>query len=250
MEVALLDSGIGGWSFLTKIEREYPNHNYHYFADQKNCPYGNKSLSELAEITDNWIKLFKEKQIDILILACNTMTAWFKQRFESQLNIPVFGTTDGLEKHSFAEGKVVLLATVKTVQSQWYQRIFPELDLFQVGNTWLAETIEEHFLLSNNELDLLKQQVEERAGRYWNTMILGCTHYPLIQEQLKIIWPNKLFINPADTISEELKPFLSDSIVANHKIIMYTSGDLASLKKQVLSFFDQTIQKRMTTAHI
>lgn len=250
MEVALLDSGIGGWSFLTKIEREYPNHNYHYFADQKNCPYGNKSLSELAEITDNWIKLFKEKQIDILILACNTLTAWFKKKFESKLNIPVFGTTDGLEKQSISEGKVVLLATVKTVQSQWYQRIFPELDLVQVGNTWLAETIEEHFFLLDKELDLLKQQVEETAGQNWSTMILGCTHYPLIQEQLNLLWSNKLFVNPADTIMEELKPFLSGSIVANHKIIMYTSGELASLKKQVDSFFDQTNQNRMTTVHI
>lgn len=250
MEVALLDSGIGGWSFLTKIEREYPNHNYHYFADQKNCPYGNKSLLELAEITDNWIKLFKEKQIDILILACNTLTAWFKKKFESKLNIPVFGTTDGLEKQSFSEGKAVLLATVKTVQSQWYQRVLPELDLVQLGNTWLAETIEEHFFLLDKELDLLKQQVEETAGQNWSTMILGCTHYPLIQEQFDLLWPEKNFINPAYTIVEELKQYLYGSVEGNHKIIMYTSGELDLFKKQVVSYFGKNNLIRMTAALI
>jgi glutamate racemase len=250
MKVALLDSGIGGWSFLTKIEKRYPHHTYLYFADQKNCPYGNKSLKELEKIAEEWIVLFKEKKIDILVLACNTMTAWFKQKFQKELNIPVLGTTEGSEKQPLFDKKVALLATVKTVQSQWYQRLFPNTDLCQIGNTWLAKTIEEHFSLTKKEMEKLKQEIEEDAGNEWNKMILGCTHYPLVLNQIKMIWPEKTFIDPADTIVEELKHYLNVSEEVNGKIIMFTTGELELLKGQISSFFDIKKQNKISIVKI
>ncbi|WP_456363864.1 glutamate racemase [Priestia aryabhattai] len=249
MKVALLDSGIGGWSFLTKIEARYPEHTYLYYADQKNCPYGNKTLQELENIACEWIALFKDEEIDILILACNTLTAIFKEKFQTELNIPVIGTTDGLENNEYKEKEIVLLATVKTAQSGWYERIFTNSKLSMVGNTWLAATIEERFALTDIESELLKLEVENVAGNEWDAMILGCTHYPLIKEQLKKIWPRKHFIDPAETIVDKLAMFLTRKEV-NNNVIMYTSGDLALLEEQVRSFFDEKKQKKISSAKI
>ena len=249
MKVALLDSGIGGWSFLTKIEARYPQHTYLYYADQKNCPYGNKTLKELESIADEWITLLKEEEIDILILACNTLTALFKEKFQTELNIPVIGTTDGLEGNMYKEKKIVLLATVKTVQSGWYERVFSESKLSTVGNTWLAAMIEERFALTDIELELLKLEVENVAGDDWDAIILGCTHYPLIKNHLEKIWPDKHFIDPAETIVDKVAKYLTRNEV-NNNVIMYTSGDLVLLEEQVRSFFDEKKQKKISSAKI
>lgn len=250
MKVGLLDSGIGGWSFLTKIEERYPQHKYLYFADQKNCPYGNKTLSELEMIADSWIDIFKEKEIDILVIACNTLTAWFKERFRNKLKIPVFGTTDGLERKEITDKRMVLLATVKTVQSQLYQRIFSDKDLCQIGNVWLANTIEKSFSLSIVEMQKLKQEVESNAGVEWDKLILGCTHYPLIQKQLEELWPEKTFIDPADTIVDELECYLEKSNILDGEIVMYTSGEEEKFKEQIASFFDDKKQRKISSESI
>lgn len=249
LKVALLDSGIGGWSFLTKIEEKYPQHTYLYYADQKNSPYGNKSFSELEAITHNWISLFKEQEIDLLILACNTLTASFKTTFQRHLNVPVYGTTDGLIEDSISEENLVLLATVSTVKSGWYNKIFPNKNLFLAGSTWLAATIEKKFFLTEIELDMLKLEVENIAGSNWESMILGCTHYPLIKNQLELIWPNKQFIDPAETIVEKLSDYLMCSGV-NSNIIMYTTGNASLLEEQVRSFFNEKNQKKISSAKI
>lgn len=239
MKVGLLDSGIGGWSFLSKIEEAFPQNEYLYFADQKNCPYGNKSLTELKIIVDEWINIINTKDIDVLILACNTLTAWFKDRFEKELRIPVLGTTDGLETQRFGERNIVLLATIKTIQSQWYQNLFPNVNITQIGNTWLANTIEKRFALTHTELLKLKAEVESKAGTDWNEMILGCTHYPLITHQLKTIWPDKIFVNPADTIIKELETLLQTKKLGTGNIIMYTTGEKEILKEQLNLFFTE-----------
>lgn len=247
--MALLDSGIGGWSFLTKIEEKYPQHTYLYYADQKNSPYGNKSFSELEAIAQEWISLFKEQEIDLLILACNTLTASFKETFQRHLDVPVYGTTDGLLESSSRDENLVLLATVSTVKSGWYNKIFPGVNLFSVGSTWLAATIEKKFSLTEIELEMLKLEVENIAGSGWGSMILGCTHYPLIKNQLELIWPDKLFIDPAETIVEKLSDHLMCPSV-NSNIIMYTTGDSELLEEQVRSFFNEKKQKKISSAKI
>jgi len=249
LKVALLDSGIGGWSFLTKIEEKYPLHTYLYYADQKNSPYGNKNFSELEAIAHEWISLFKEQEIDLLILACNTLTASFKETFQRHLDVPVYGTTDGLLENSFIDEKLVLLATVSTVKSGWYNRIFPNINLFSVGSTWLAATIEKKYCLTEIELEMLKQEVENIAGNDWTSMILGCTHYPLVKNQLELIWPNKRFIDPAETVVEKLSDHLTYPDV-NNNIIMYTTGDSKLLDEQVRSFFNEKKQKKISSAKI
>lgn len=239
MQVALLDSGIGGWSFYTKIKSQFPEHTYSYFADQKNCPYGNKSYLELEQIAEDWIDLLKEKQIDVLVIACNTLTALFKDKFKEELNIPVIGTTDGLEKNSYSNEDIVLLATVKTVQSSLYEKVLPTARLHKVGNTWLAAKIEKSFALTPEELQLLKQEVESLVGTQWRKLILGCTHYPLVKDYLKIVWPTKEFIDPAVTIVNELNKYLHTDTNGRNQTLMYTTGDVKVLNEQVSTFFKE-----------
>ncbi|MGN5650583.1 glutamate racemase [Bacillus sp. Brlt_9] len=248
MRIALLDSGIGGWSFLMKMTAELPDHTYLYFADQKNCPYGNKSISELEAIADYWIDVIKEKEVDVVVLACNTLTALFKGRIQASLSIPVIGTTDGLEKSYFTSDKVVLLATNNTVKSGWYQNLFSDIDMKSVGNSWLAKEIEDSSTISIGSGIKLRNEVDEVCADDWHSMILGCTHYPLIEKELKKVWPDKLFINPANYIISNLTQ-LAEKIspqMNTHNIIMYTTGEVELLKKQAGSFFMKENKNKIT----
>lgn len=239
MKIGLFDSGIGGWSFLHKVEKAFPFHQYKYFADQKNCPYGNKTYNELEKIAEQWISTFKDEELDILIIACNTMTVMFKEKIQSSLQIPVIGTTDGLNEKFFQEKRVVLLATQKTIESEWYPRNLPSVDLISVGNSWLANTIEEKPALSDLEKLVLEREVRRVAGDNWDQMILGCTHYPLVREQLQGIWEDKTFFDPADKIVEVLVPYVNSEGKGRGKIQMFTTGNEEMFRGQIASFFDE-----------
>lgn len=244
MIIGLIDSGIGGWSFLTQIKKSFPNHTYLYYADQKNCPYGNKSVEELNEIANHWIQVFKEQKLDALVIACNTLTAWFRDRFREELNIPVLGTTDGLVNEHFQDLKTVLLATVQTIQSEWYQKLFANIQ-GTVGNKWLAASIEKDFILSEKEMSKLKKEIEDEVGFDWDALLLGCTHYPLVKKQLREIWPNKTFIDPAESIVIKMKDILDSRFSINNNIIMYTTGSVEVFKKQIESYFTSEIYKQI-----
>lgn len=244
MKIGLFDSGIGGWSFLKKIEKAFPFHHYKYFADQKNCPYGNKTYNELENIAEQWISVFKEEELDVLVIACNTMTVLFKDKIQRSLQIPVIGTTDGLNEELFGDKTVVLLATKKTVESEWYPRHLPSVNLISIGNSWLANAIEEKTTLSDLQKLTLKREIHRVAGEDWDEMILGCTHYPLVRNQLEEIWTDKVFFDPADRIVEVLMTYLNTEVELMNqkekfKIQMFTTGNEELFRRQIASFFDE-----------
>lgn len=248
MRIGFFDSGIGGWSFLRKVEKAFPFHDYLYFADQKNCPYGNKSMEELESIVEQWIMVFKEEQLDVLVVACNTMTVLFKEKIQRSLEIPVIGTTDGINEMLFRNKKVVLLATQKTVESGWYDRNLSSIDLISVGNSWLANAIEEDMRLSSLQKLILEREVQKVAGEDWDLMILGCTHYPLVRKQLEEIWDYKEFFDPAERVVEVLKVLVGAELKKEEgysRIRMFTTGNKEVFEKQINSFFGEMTAKKI-----
>ena len=181
--VAVLDSGVGGISVLKELVKHYPNEKYLYLGDYYNAPYGNKNLRQLLDITKRNIDFIKRYPIKLIVLGCNTLSVTLKDDIEYYSGVSVFGVYPPVETTFNHKNKTLLLATVKTAKQYRASD-----NLHVVGLKDLACDIE------NNVLDLscvnfganLKRYVGYFCNKkyFYQTVILGCTHYEFIKNQI------------------------------------------------------------------
>ncbi len=90
MRIGVFDSGVGGLTVLNTLVRKYPNNEYIYYGDTKNMPYGTKSLKELEEFSDKIIKFLLSKNVDIIVIACGTVSSNLYAQLKEKYDIPIF----------------------------------------------------------------------------------------------------------------------------------------------------------------
>ena len=172
--IAVLDSGIGGFSCLTEAARLLKNEKFLYFGDNKNAPYGNKHKSELLLLTQKNLSVILNYNVKAIIVGCNTLSLSVMPMFAPALKIPVFGVFPPVNKR---RGKTALFAT--PITCSYYAknagiRVFPLKDL--------AFDIEKH--KTNLAAVDIKKHIDIAAKDFApETVILGCTHYYFVKNQ-------------------------------------------------------------------
>ena len=188
LKVGLFDSGIGGFTILNALLQTRNDVEVFYLADVKRVPYGSKDFKQIrymAKAICNW---FKDKNLDALLIACNTTNACALDILEDNLEIPVFDLINSVSE-IVSKKYIGVLATPATINSSYYKKTIESkkenVKVFQQSCPDFVSEIEKTNLdlnkldyLSNLYLDpLLKKNIEE--------IILGCSHYPLIYDVLK-----------------------------------------------------------------
>lgn len=229
--IAVLDSGIGGISVLKNLVEEFPNERFLYFGDNKNAPYGNKSIDELWGLTKKNIDLIKEYPIKCLVIGCNTLSVNLIDKIEEYAKVSTFGVFPPIKECT--KGHTLLLSTVRTAKK------FESNDNFHVvGFKNLANDIEKKvFCLNKLDFDYNLRDIEgyfvDKKG-YYDTVILGCTHYCFIK--------NKIFDHfcPKKTISgnhftvKNVKEFIENSktSVNNNEFSVIFIGECAQYNQK------------------
>lgn len=177
--IALIDSGVGGISVLLKMKKAFPNEKYIYIGDNKNAPYGNKSLSELKKLVFESLTLLNFYKIKFLIVACNTLSTSLLSFIKSLCDFPVFGIFPPVEKFLISRKRILFLATCVT--TEFFKQIYlskKKLTFSPQKN--LAEDIEE------NIDNLLKVKIYSNFSPFdhYDVCILGCTHYGFIKNEI------------------------------------------------------------------
>lgn len=216
--IAVLDSGMGGISVLKELALTYPSENFLYLGDALNAPYGNKSDRELLSITFKNIDHLKSYPIKALVLGCNTLSVNLRSEIEDYASLPVFGVYPPVEKALINGGKVLLLATVRTAEK--YQGI-KKLDA--VGLKGLAYDIE--YNMFNLNVVSIPKALENSVGYfcdkkgYYDTVILGCTHYNFIKNKVLIHFcPPEIFSGVDFTVNQVGKILkLKKSLVKHYR---------------------------------
>ena len=115
--IGILDSGVGGISVLREAVKLLPNENFIYYGDNKNAPYGPKSIEEIRRLSKNAVDYLLSKNVKALVLACNTITSAYAQQLRSEVDIPVIGMEPAVKPASLARcgGKILALATKATL---------------------------------------------------------------------------------------------------------------------------------------
>lgn len=213
--IAVIDSGIGGISLLKMLTKELPNKNYIYLGDTVNAPYGNKSVKTLLEISMKNIDALKRYELDAIVLGCNTLSVNLIGDVSAYSGVPVFGVFPPVERAMTAGNKTLLLSTCATAKK------YSGCNIDIIGFKNLASDIERHAFsldkinLENNIINSEGKFVNKKG--YYDTIILGCTHYSFIKNKIyDHFCPQKILNGESFTLEKIVPVFKNQKIVVNH----------------------------------
>lgn len=212
--IGVFDSGIGGVTVLKEILKILPNENYIYYSDSKNNPYGDKSDEEIFDMCDKIVKMFIKEGCKAIVIACNTASAKAAGKLREKYPEEIIIAIEPAYKmvYDFAYEKTTLvMATKGTIESKKFHKLYEKYDnhkTYLMACKGLADIIEEG---SKEKIKkYLKENLDEYVGKVEN-VVLGCTHYPLVQEQIRQVLGNVQFFNGAPNLAKHLKEVLEES---------------------------------------
>lgn len=259
MKVGVFDSGLGGLTVVSAITEIFRGADVFYIADTKYAPYGEKTqeqiLKRCIEITDF---LIKEHQITALIVACNTATsASIKTLRDKYPELILIGTEPGIKPaiEATKTNNIGVLATPATLKGDKYQLLVNELfkskqiSLFEQACPGLVEQIEKGEVSSELTIKMLETWLEPMKRNRVDTIVLGCTHYPLVSDAIKQIMGYDIsLIQTGWAIAKRLK---SLSLEKNHinegllNISVYFTGDIN--QNMIKKIFEKTEYNKKIT---
>lgn len=209
-----------------------------YYADMARVPYGTKDPQTIKKYSLQALDFFsKYKDLEMLILACNTASVYGLDAVKKQSKFPVMGMIEaGLEavkRSSIKKGdKILVIGTNATIGSNVYQdklRSFGYTNVNAVATPLLVQTIEK-WSLEPEKLQKIMNEYFKDTGKP-DAIVLACTHFPLIGEKIKSFFGNTKLIDPAKTLTDLLKTELASKTFKKTQLELHSSGNLESLKK-------------------
>ena len=212
MRIGLFDSGIGGFSVLKKVIELCPDNSFIYLADTARLPYGVKTTNEIKKIAEEISSWFKYQKIDAFLVACNTTNAIALDVLKNNLDVPVFDLI-GSAASTIKESRVGVLATPSTVKTKAYTNAIlefkPKTFVIEQPCPEFVPMIEMDNINSDEITDVATGYLQPLLKQKIHSLVLGCSHYPLIAPLLTEILPSGVkLIDPAEALSLKLKLFM------------------------------------------
>ena len=230
--VGVFDSGIGGLSVLRELEKILPNEDFYYYGDSLNNPYGEKSDEELFEITSGVVDYLVNKGCKLIVIACNTATTrCMKYLREKYKDIIFVGTVPAIKVACDRDFKnTLVMATPATIESERTMELIrdnirKDQNIYLVACPGLANAIEDNDQEKIEEI--LKDTFREYKDKEIDSIVLGCTHYPFIKEDILKEMPGVILLDGSRGVAMEVKRqlenngLLSDKL--SRKIVIYNS---------------------------
>lgn len=237
-KIGIFDSGIGGATVLKEIIKVLPNENYIYYSDSKNNPYGDKDDKEIIKICDDIVRYLLNNDSKAIVIACNTASAkavdFLRKKYK---NIPFIAIEPAYKMvYDYAYNKPTLvMATKGTLESEKFNLLYNKYDNHK---TYLLPCVGLADIIEQNDSEKIKKYLQEHIASYKGkveNVVLGCTHYPLIEENIKEILGNVTFFNGATMLAIHLKEILKNkNLIANNegKIEFFDSQKLDAKEKR------------------
>ena len=228
--IGVFDSGVGGLTVLEKLVKMYPGENFIYVADQGYCPYGTKTKEEIEQRVLTVGKYLLSRGVKAIVIACNTASL-FKQSLQNITDIPVISViepTARLACQLTKTKKVAVLATNATIKNGKYQRILEEngMEVFPVPASQFVDIIESNEINTEATLKTVTEKLAPLQNKGIDTVIHGCTHFGLLEFQMKKVLPDVTYVEcgyPTSIILENVLQLSKDN-VAKGSVEIYTTG--------------------------
>lgn len=228
--IGIFDSGLGGLTVLRELENILPNESFIYFGDTARVPYGNKSAENVKNYSKRIIKFLLEKDIKLAVVACNTSSALALSSLQNEFKIPIFGVIDAAVKNAEKASdlfQIGVIGTRATIQSMAYSKVFKKMgsnkSILEYACPLFVPLIEEGMLSGKIVSGIVEYYLIELKKNQIDTLILGCTHYPLLSEQIENYLGKKIkLISSGLVLAEEIKQFLKGSDMESKKRVRKT----------------------------
>lgn len=215
--IGVFDSGFGGLTVAREIMRQIPNEKIVYFGDTARVPYGTKSRATILKYSRQIVRFLQTKEVKAIVVACNTASALALEDIRREIDIPILGVIKPGAKvaaNTTQNGKIGIIATEATIQSRIYthfiQDLNPELTVIGKACPLFVPIVEEGTFLEDPILDAIANRYLDEIKQYGiDTLILGCTHYPLLRNTLgRLMGEHVTLVNPAYETARELQRLL------------------------------------------
>lgn len=223
MPIGVFDSGIGGLTVAREIMRQLPSENVVYFGDTARVPYGSKSKNTIIRFSRQIIRFLQTKNVKAIVIACNTASALALDAVQAETPIPVIGVIapGARAAVNMTENKKIgVVGTEATIRSETYTKLIhsrlPDASVIGKSCPLFVPLVEEGFSKHPITEQVIDIYLADMKNTDIDTMILGCTHYPLLRSKIMAYLGERVHIvNPAYETAMDLKAVLHEQEIAN-----------------------------------
>ena len=232
--IGVFDSGAGGFSVLSSLLKEIPDADFYYIADTLFAPYGELEDEKLYQRAEYCVDELQKMSCDVIVLACNTVTAWSIDKLRSKWSVPLVGVEPYVNiinhRTDLSQKRVGLLVTLQMARSERLKKLLSEFDhsghVEIIPMPGLASDIEDFVCKGKINLEILGKHFETLAK--YDSLILGCTHYPLVSSSIEKLTGAET-ICPSGAVAKRVKSIagsIADSCCGNYFNYLDTKQNL------------------------
>lgn len=211
--LGFFDSGVGGLTVVRAVQELLPSEDIIYLGDTARLPYGSKSPETIRQFADEDVRFLLSKEVKAIVVACNTATAHALPTLHSKYRIPIIGVIEPGVEAALSDAsveRVGIIATQGTIRSHAYQHALAQrrtgLIIYGQATPLLVPLIEENWIDHPATKLVLKTYLDPLVEKGIDTLMLACTHYPLLIPVLKELLPAEIrLVDSAITCAEHLK---------------------------------------------
>ncbi|MCF7916721.1 MAG: glutamate racemase [Candidatus Omnitrophica bacterium] len=252
--IGVFDSGIGGLTVFGEIEKLLPQESIIYFGDTARVPYGNKSRSTIRNFSVENILFLLEKKVKMVVVACNTSSALALNYLQDIFRIPIIGVIEaGANKAlELTSGKIGIIGTKSTIASKAYQNIISKKKeksrIVSRCCPLFVPLIEEGMLSGKITQEVVEMYLAGFKKAKVDTLILGCTHYPLLKKEISKYLQGVNIVDSAKEVANYTQEILTHFGLTCQKKVkgkkeFYISDDPVSFMKLAKLFLKRNISK-------
>ena len=246
--IGIFDSGVGGLTVCKAVRDLLPNENIIYFGDTMRFPYGTRSIDTVIRYSQEIVSYFRTRDVKMVVCACNTASAAALPALVSENDIPVIGVIQAGARAACGRennGKIGIIGTRATVRSGAYIRaiheLAPSLEVVQQQATLFVSLVEEGFTDHQMTRLAAREYIQPMYEKGIRTLILGCTHFPLLAESIHSEYADIDLVDTGYEIAHEVKRILSEKGLANSseggRIELYASDITDTIQNLKKIFF-------------
>jgi len=221
--IGVFDSGVGGLTVVKEIKKYLPGESIVYFGDTARVPYGGKSKKTVLTYSRQIVEFLKTRNVKTIVIACNTASSLALKELEKEVDIPIIGVVKPGVRAALKmtrNGRIGVIATSSTIGSGLYPELIkkdaPDTEVFTKACPLLCPLAEEGWIDDEITDSVIRRYLDELIKNDIDTLILGCTHYPLLINAFnRIVGDEIRLVNPACETAVSLKAMLEEADLLN-----------------------------------
>lgn len=215
--IGIFDSGVGGLTVAGEIMQKLPNENIIYFGDTARFPYGTKTAEQLIQFTFEIVEYLQNQAVKLVVIACNSASSAALEKAQEKFDIPIVGVVEPGARAAVLASinrNIGVIGTEVTIKSQAYKKAIHVFDagaaVFSASCPSFASFVENGHIDGDHIDDIAEKYLAPLKQQQVDTLILGCTHYPLLSKNIqKVMGQNVHLINSAEETALEITEILN-----------------------------------------